>query len=137
MDRLQFFQIDSILWSSGKALEADNARQRGNPDYLTLPLRRICSIGNRVEVKRRRAAANNVDEAAAAIYSQVLGTGDFVNRELLSIGQSARVCQLEEAQNRLVGFLAIGDEQVRVSRCPYIAMEDHAETADNDVLQAC
>ncbi len=110
MDRLQFFQIDSILRSSGKALEAHNARQPGNSDHLTFPLRRICSPGNRVEVKRRRAAANDVDEAAAAIYSQVLGTGDVVNRELLSIGQSARICQLEEAQDRLVGFLAIGDE---------------------------
>ena len=43
MDRLQLFKINSILRPSGKALEADNARQRGDPDHLTFPLRRICS----------------------------------------------------------------------------------------------
>lgn len=36
MDCLQLFQIDSILRSSGKALEADNAGQRGDPDHLAL-----------------------------------------------------------------------------------------------------
>jgi hypothetical protein len=70
MDRLQLFQIDSIPRSSGKPLKADNTRERGNADHLTLPLRRIRSFGNRVEVERRRAPANDVDESAPAIYSQ-------------------------------------------------------------------
>src|SRR5690349_20590591 len=137
MDRLQLFQIDSILRSSGQALEADNARQRSDPNHLTLPLHGVCLIGNRVEVEGRRATANDVDDAAATVYPQLLGTGDVVNRELLSIGQSPPICQFEKAQDRLVGFLAIGNEKVRVSRRPYIAMEDHAEPADDNVLQAC
>lgn len=55
MDRLQLFQIDSILWSFGKALETDNA----------------------------------------------------------------------------------GNEQVRVSCRPYTTVEDHAEPANDNVLQTC
>ena len=110
MDRLQLFQIDSILRSSGKTLEADNARQRSNSDHLALPLHSVCSIGNRVEVKGRRTTTNDVDDAAATVYPQLLGTGDVVDRELLSIGQSAPICQFEEAQDRLVGFHAIGNE---------------------------
>jgi hypothetical protein len=85
MNRLELFQIDSILRSPGKTLEADNARQRSDPDHLTFPLHSVCSIGNRVEVEGRRATANDVDDAAATVYPQLLGTGNVVNRELLSM----------------------------------------------------
>lgn len=112
MDRLQLFQIDSILRSSGKTLEADNARQGSDPNHLTLPLHSVCSIGNRVEVEGRRPTANDVDDAAATVYAQLLDTGDVVDRELLSIGQSPPICQFEETQDRLVSILAVGNEQV-------------------------
>src|SRR6185436_20196612 len=102
VDRLQFFQIDSILRSSGKTLEADNARQRSYPDHLALPLRRVCSIEDRVEVKRRRAAPNNVDDAVATVHPQVLGVGDVVHCDFLAIGQSPPIRQFEKAQDRLV-----------------------------------
>ncbi len=97
----------------------------------------VCSIGNRVEVKGRRTTPNDVDDAAATIYPQLLGTSDVVDRELLSVGQSPSICQFEEAQDRLVSFLPVRNEQVRISRRSYIAMEDHAESANHNVFQAC
>jgi len=100
------------VWAarSGKALKADDARQRSDPDHLALPLHRVCSIENRVEVKGRRTATNDVDDAAATVDPQLLGAGDVVNREFLPIGQSTPVRYFEEAQDRLVGFLAIRDK---------------------------
>lgn len=104
MDRFQLFQIDSILRSSGEALESDDARQRSDPDHLALPFRRIRPIGNRVEIKRRSAAPNDVDDAVATVYPQVLCACDLVNRELLAVGQSPAISQFEEAQDRCGGL---------------------------------
>jgi len=102
MDRLQLFQIDSILGSSGKALETDNTGQCSDPDHLTLPLHSVCSIENRVEIKRRSTTANDVSR-----------------------------------KRRIVSSTSSPSGTVRVPRCPYIAMENHAESTDDNVLQAC
>lgn len=136
MDCLQLFQVNAILGSSSEALEADDAWQRGHPNGLTFPFDRLRSLMDRGKVEGRSSPAKDVDDASAAIYTQVLRLADLVDSQLPPIGQAARLYALEEAHNRLVGFLAVGDEEVRVSGSADEAVEDHAEATDYDVLQA-
>jgi hypothetical protein len=110
VDRLQLFQVDSILRPSRKTLEADDAGQGGDPHQLALPFNRVGPFGDRGEVKGRRTAAKDVDDSSPAVHAQVLYAGHVLDRERFPIEQSPRFCQFEEAQDRVVGILAVGDE---------------------------
>ena len=47
-----------------------------------------------------------------------------------------RVDSLQEAQHRGIGRRPIGHEQIGVLGCTHVTMEDHAEAADDHILQA-
>ncbi len=70
-----------------------------------------------------------------AVDAKVLGGGDICGGEHLVVMQSPGADPLEEAQDRGVGVGTVGDEKVRVLGGPHVAVGDHAEAADDDVLE--
>jgi len=88
-----------------------------------------------VEVKWRQPTAQQVHDPVASHHADVLGLRDVLQREDLAVAHSHRGHAQEEAQQRLIGLGAVCDQQVAVPRGTHVAVEDHAEAADHDVLQ--
>jgi hypothetical protein len=92
-------------------------------------------LGDSVEVQRRQSSPQEVDNAVTAIDAQVMRTRDISGRKHLAITQPRAANALQKAQDRSVGFRAVGHEQVAVLRRTNMTVVDHAKAADHDVRE--
>ena len=70
----------------------------------------------------------------AATNPQMVGARDLISLKILP--SRRRVASIEEAQYRLVGLGAIGNQQVGVLGRADKSVRDHGEAANHDVVEA-
>ena len=135
-DRLELGEVQLVLGASRKALEANDAGEGGYANVVAVPLRRLGAYQNGVVVKRRQAATHDVDDAVAAVAHRCSAPATSSSPSSLSSRKHLRVDLLPEAQHRGIGLWPIGHEQIGVLGGTHVTMEDHAEAADDHILQA-
>jgi AcrR family transcriptional regulator len=91
VESFELFEIATILWASGEALEADEAAEGRELDpfarYLTLDR----AGGNGLVVQRSQAAAQKVDDPMPAAHAEVVGSRDFVLGQHLVVVEARRL----------------------------------------------
>jgi hypothetical protein len=72
----------------------------------------------------------------AAIDAKAVGGTDIREGKWFVIADSSRFDAFQQAQNRLVGLGAVGHEEIGVLGRAHVAVEDHAEATDHNVVEA-
>src|SRR5436190_5076610 len=111
---LKSFEVGAVLAASGKALEADEAAQRGDAKGSAAPQAVDRIGGNRLVVEGRQPASHDVDHAVATVDSEMVGRGHVGGSQDLAVAEASGTDQLEKAKNRRVRLRPVGDEQIGI-----------------------
>jgi hypothetical protein len=119
-----------------EALEANETGKAGYVHLSAAEINRFGTLGDCLVVERWQPSAHYVDDAVTAVDTQVVCGPDIRQGEHLVVAQALPVHALEETQHSGVRGCAVGHEQIAVLGRANIAMSNHGEAANHNVVKA-